>query len=173
MTSFMEICNLALTRIGAQTINSLDEASAQAIHCNLLFGPTRDAVLRQVPWRFATARQALALLDETHPPEWTYGYQKPPDCLAARYIEPTGPLVPHGAIYPHSCYDSDRVLGEFTDKAACEVARLGLERDPGGSRSGWGNAIRPRRRRQAARKATRLPVTDFSTISLITLEGLR
>ena len=109
MTSVVEICNLALTRIGAQTINSLDEASAQAIHCNLLFGPTRDAVLRQVPWRFATARQALALLDETHPPEWTYGYQKPSDCLAARYIEPTGPLIPHGAVYPHSCYWAERV----------------------------------------------------------------
>ena len=132
MTSVVEICNLALTRIGAQTINSLAEASAQAIHCNLLFGPTRDAVLRQVPWRFATARQVLALLDETHPPEWAYGYKKPADCLAARYIEPTGPLVPHGAIYPHSCYDSDRVLGEFTDKSACEVARLDLERIPEG-----------------------------------------
>ena len=104
MPSDVEICNLALTRIGAGSINSLTEGSAQSIACGLLFGPSRDALLRQVPWRFATARQVLALLSDDPPPEWTYGYQKPSDCLAARYIEPTGPLVPHGAIYPHSCY---------------------------------------------------------------------
>ena len=109
MTSVVQICNLALTRIGVQTINSLTEASAQALDCSLFYEPARDALLRQVPWRFAHGRQALALLTETPPPEWTYVYAKPSDMLAARYIEPTGPVVPHGAIYPHTCYWADRV----------------------------------------------------------------
>ena len=108
MTSVVEICNLALTRIGVQTINSLTEASAQALDCNLFYGPARDALLRQVPWRFAHGRQALALLTETPPPEWTYVYAQPSDMLAARYIEPTGPVIPHGAIYRHGVF-SERV----------------------------------------------------------------
>lgn len=93
MTSTVEICNLALARIGVQTINSLTEGSAQSTHCGLLYAPTRDALLRMVPWRFATARQTLAALaDATAPAEWSHVYQLPSDCLAARYIEPPGGL---------------------------------------------------------------------------------
>ena len=88
MTSTVEICNLALVRIGGQTINALTEGSAQSIHCSLLYEPTRDALLRMVPWRFATARQQLAALTGAAPAEWSYVYQLPSDCLAARYIEP-------------------------------------------------------------------------------------
>lgn len=88
--SIIKICNLALTRIGAQTIASLTEGSAAAVHCKLLYAPQRDALLRMVPWRFATERQALAALTEDPPPQWTYVYQLPSDFLAARYIEPPG-----------------------------------------------------------------------------------
>ena len=103
MTSTVEICNLALVRLGVQTINALTEGSAQSIHCGLLYEPTRDALLRMVPWRFATARQALAILaDATAPAEWSHVYQLPSDCLAARYVEP-----PDGLFAPGETADQD------------------------------------------------------------------
>ena len=91
MTSVVGICNLALTRIGAQTINSLDEASSAARNCTALYEPTRDTMLRARPWRFARRRAVLAALglDESQMPrEWRHVYALPADCLTALYIEP-------------------------------------------------------------------------------------
>ena len=57
----VSICNLALARLGDATIESLDDATAQAEYCNLFYAQTRDEVLRSHPWNFAIARKALAL----------------------------------------------------------------------------------------------------------------
>jgi hypothetical protein len=87
MISVVQICNIALSRVGiTRTIASLDEDSQEASTCNLLFEPTRDALLRSYPWAFARAEQDLALVEEDPTDDWGYSYRRPTDCLQARRI---------------------------------------------------------------------------------------
>jgi hypothetical protein len=96
MASEVDICNLALSHVGANsTISSLSEQSEEAFHCNLLYAELRDSTLRSHPWGFAT--KWLALSDLGSPPgNWTYQYSYPSDCLWARKVLQTN--VALGAI---------------------------------------------------------------------------
>lgn len=49
----VDICNLALGRIGASTITALGEGSDESDQCDLYYVPTRQALLRSHPWGFA------------------------------------------------------------------------------------------------------------------------
>jgi hypothetical protein len=80
-----DICNLALSRVGAGFIDSLDEPSAPAELCRLLYPIARDATLRDHDWNFARKRLAMATLDQTSD-QWDYVYLLPADCLAVREI---------------------------------------------------------------------------------------
>jgi hypothetical protein len=84
--SVVQICNLALSHLGAAAIVSLTENSAEGIACNLHYETCRDSVLRDYPWNFATKRVALAELSETPPAGWSHVYSLPTDCLRAREI---------------------------------------------------------------------------------------
>jgi len=86
MPSVVEICNIALTRFGGDTINSLTEASQGARQCNLIFNTVRNAVLREFPWNFASKIVRLALVSDVTVPGWDYAYQYPSDCLHARRV---------------------------------------------------------------------------------------
>ena len=61
MASEVQICNLALAKIGDQQITSLTENSKAGRLCNLVYEPLRDATLRAHPWNFAITRETLAL----------------------------------------------------------------------------------------------------------------
>lgn len=80
MASKVEIVNLALTRLGQRSVQSLDEASNEAVWGKKLYDRVRRTVLREVPWRFALKLETLALLDED-PPTYSYSYALPSDCL--------------------------------------------------------------------------------------------
>jgi hypothetical protein len=84
-----DICNLALFRIRADEIGSLDEQSAEAEKCRVLYPQARDTVLSTsgIAWPFAKKTVALALDSET-PEQWSYGYSYPVDCVKALYIIP-------------------------------------------------------------------------------------
>lgn len=85
MASVIEICNIALSRLGnSRTINSLTEQSKEAGVCSLHYEPARDAVLSDFDWSFATKRVALADTGAP-PPDWQYAYRYPTDCM--RIIE--------------------------------------------------------------------------------------
>lgn len=85
-SSDVEICNMALANIGARsTIASLTEQSTEARQCNIIYGPARDYILRKHPWKFATKVVALSDIGSP-PPDWSYRYQYPSDCLNAREI---------------------------------------------------------------------------------------
>ena len=57
MASVVEICNIALTRIGQnEPIVSLTEQSKAAELCSLHYATCRDEVLRDFDWPFAEAR---------------------------------------------------------------------------------------------------------------------
>lgn len=86
MASPIDICNLALYRIGCRRrIESLDEASVEAQACRQFYGLMRDAVLEECAWPFATKRAALALTG-TPPEEWEYSYLYPTDCVYVQGI---------------------------------------------------------------------------------------
>lgn len=84
------LCNLALVRIGQRgTIDSLDEATVEAEACKVVYGPSRDAVLAEFWWPFATARSGtLAAITDGERDGWDYAYPLPADCIpdGARYI---------------------------------------------------------------------------------------
>lgn len=81
------ICNRALSRIGHTIlISSLTESRLEAEQCNLHFEPSRDAVLEDHPWSFATKRVELAELASVERTDWEYVYAAPSDMLVARHI---------------------------------------------------------------------------------------
>lgn len=95
MPGKVEICNLALGRIAAATIQSLTEKSKEARTCNLYYDSVRKTVLRQHSWNFATETVTLALLSATDL-EWDYVYQLPVDCIKVIEIIPiNGIKVPY------------------------------------------------------------------------------
>lgn len=81
MASDVAICNLAMIRLGAETITSLTQNSANARRCSAVFALARDSELRKHVWSFARARARLAA-DTTAPTHgYTYRYTLPPDFL--------------------------------------------------------------------------------------------
>jgi len=94
----VEICNLALTALGADTIMALDEDTKSAKRLNVLYVPTLKDLLRAHPWNFALKRISLAQLVEVPAFEFTFYYQLPPDCLRAVEVneDPTINFVVEG-----------------------------------------------------------------------------
>lgn len=84
-----KICNQALSKIGAKRINNLEdktENTPPAIQCRLHFEPTRDALIRSYPWRFASARKVLSQDTKTPDFEWAFQYHLPSDFMAMKSI---------------------------------------------------------------------------------------
>lgn len=85
MPSKVQICNLALLRLGQAQIQDLEEKSTEANYCNALYDDVRKEVLRDHSWNFATAIATPAVLSDENPPDWAYVYNQPSKCL--RVIE--------------------------------------------------------------------------------------
>jgi hypothetical protein len=90
MASAVDICNLALARLGdSATVTSIDppEGSAQAEHCARFYPIARDTLLEAHPWKFATRRVRLAqLIVDTW--NWDYAYAEPADALKLLSVLP-------------------------------------------------------------------------------------
>lgn len=52
-TNDIELCSMALAKIGASPIASFDEPSIEAKTARLLYEPTLESLLRSHPWRFS------------------------------------------------------------------------------------------------------------------------
>lgn len=72
--SVEQVCNLALLKLGSDTITSISEDTKQARLCNSIFNMMRDEVLRQHPWNFAMARAQL-VNDVNDSPDFEFKYQ--------------------------------------------------------------------------------------------------
>ena len=81
MTTEVDVCNLALSHIRAETINSLNEASVAAIQCKILFPILRDQMLMESCWTFNRKLEPLAVLPLVDIFNWNIAYQYPTDCL--------------------------------------------------------------------------------------------
>lgn len=87
MANDVEICNLALSRIGCESkIQNLQaDISREATACRVHYEINRNAVLEAHPWGFAKRRETLSLLAE-QVEGWNYAYNYPNNCLLAREI---------------------------------------------------------------------------------------
>jgi len=83
VSTVVDICNMALIRLGANRITSIDDDSKQALLCKQLYDQTRDEVLHDHDWNCSINRQSLAQLAETPEFGYDYVYQLPtsPYCL--------------------------------------------------------------------------------------------
>lgn len=85
-SSQIQICNMALVHLGQRTITSIDEASEPARKMKLVWDSTRDEVLADGEWAFATKTEALAVVSGATSIEWDYVYQQPARCLKVRKL---------------------------------------------------------------------------------------
>jgi hypothetical protein len=58
-TTQVDICNLALRRLGANTITSISESTKMAEHCNAFWDYVLDEVLEAIPWNFTKKTRTL------------------------------------------------------------------------------------------------------------------
>lgn len=86
MASEIEICNLALTRLGADSIRSFDEDNKRARLSQITYRHVRDLLLEDYEWVFNTKYAPLAQLATVTHPFFTYVYRVPSDCLYPRQI---------------------------------------------------------------------------------------
>ena len=79
--SSVEIANIALTKLGASRIITMDDDVKQARAIRATFDPARRSELRAHNWTFAIVRKQLPVLAD--PPNWGFNfqYQLPEDCL--------------------------------------------------------------------------------------------
>jgi len=73
------ICNLALAKIGDQSITSLSDGSLEARFCNLYYPVVLQEVLMLNTWNFATKLANLTQLSAVPVFDYAYQYQLPTD----------------------------------------------------------------------------------------------
>ncbi len=81
--SSIALCSRALLKLGAASIASFDEGTAEAEVAANLFGHIRDALLSAHPWSFATGQVALPRLAADPVADYAHAYQLPADFLRA------------------------------------------------------------------------------------------
>lgn len=87
MATDVQVCNLALTKVGAARISSLDDGgSKESRDCNAIYDLLRDEVLAAFPWTFAAARASLARFSDEPGFGYAYAYQLPDDCLRPLHL---------------------------------------------------------------------------------------
>ena len=80
-----DICNMALSFISRQRIDSLNDNSEEAKHCKIYYDHTRKRLLKMYNWGFARRVNQLALRIDTIPGwDFTYGY--PQQCLSVQFV---------------------------------------------------------------------------------------
>lgn len=135
MASQIDIYNMALGHIGiSETVGSLEERSKARITCSQFWAISRDTVLADFDWPFATKYETLALLNVTTDP-WQYTYQYPVDCLRALYIAVPGIEQPPERLRPtfETAYgvDGQVILSDYPEAVLAYVTRVeNVERFP-------------------------------------------
>jgi len=148
--SVTKICNMALSKVGANRITSLEDGNKNAILCNEFYESTVDEVLRMHPWNCAIHRATLAALADA--PDFGYAYQ---------YTLPTTPYCLRVLQMEYLDYEfkiEGRVL--LTNEGTCNIIYIKRITDPTKFDSLLVEAI-------ATRLATKLayPITQSKTLT--------
>lgn len=77
----ISLCSKALLKIGASTITSFEEGTAEAEVAANLYPYIRDGLLSSYPWSFAVAQVRLARLETAPLADYNYSYLLPSDFL--------------------------------------------------------------------------------------------
>lgn len=77
MTTDVSIANEALTILGADTIQNLNDDLKNARAINAVFEQVRQSELRAHRWRFSITRKSIAALSSTPDSDYSYEYQVP------------------------------------------------------------------------------------------------
>ena len=88
--SSIALSSRALLKLGADTIASFEEGTAEAEIAANLYPSTRDALLSAHPWSFATAQATLPRLSAEPVADFAYAFQLPADFLRALSAGPSG-----------------------------------------------------------------------------------
>lgn len=75
------ICSKALLKIGANTITSFEEGTAEAEVSVNLYPMIRDGLISSYPWSFAIAQKKLPQLEQKPMADYKYAYLLPNDYL--------------------------------------------------------------------------------------------
>src|SRR5688572_22239346 len=87
MESAVQICNLALVRVGVKnTIQDLEEGSVESDVCREIFDIQRDLALGAWWWSFAKGRKDLGRLALDARDDWAFAYALPSDCIQPRFL---------------------------------------------------------------------------------------
>ena len=81
--SAIALCSRALLKLGAGTIASFDEGTAEAEVAANLYPSLRDSALSAYPWKFATGQVGLPRLAASPVADYSMAYQLPADFLRA------------------------------------------------------------------------------------------
>ena len=81
MSTDVELCNIALYRVGAEKITALSDSNKRAKICNDIYAFERDLLLREHPWNFATKRVALVITGATPVFGFTQEFTLPADYI--------------------------------------------------------------------------------------------
>jgi len=95
MASKVDICNLALARLGNENILSIDEDTKRAKTLKAIYDLIRDIVLVNHSWNFASTRVVLARLTEAPSFGYSYVYQLPTDPYCLRVLGLVGSNNPN------------------------------------------------------------------------------
>lgn len=89
MASIVQICNLALVKMGGPRVQAVfpPEGTEAARICNVVWDLLRDEVMESSAWTFAVSRKALAQLATAPDFGYIYAYQLPADYLKAIHLE--------------------------------------------------------------------------------------
>lgn len=78
--TIIEICNMALSRIGRDRIISLDSNNEESRQCKMYYDMCRQSLLKDYDWGFAKRIDQMAQVDFKHF-GWQYVYAYPSGCL--------------------------------------------------------------------------------------------
>lgn len=83
MASKIDICNMALSRLGLQPIQSLSDDTTEARSLNIIYNQVAENVMSMGPWTSCLVRVDLAQVSGTPTYGFNYIYQLPvsPKCL--------------------------------------------------------------------------------------------
>lgn len=119
----VQICNLALAKIGAQAVVAIDENSVNAEYLRTHYDSVLAELLRAAPWSFAIARVMTAKL-AAPAFGWANRFQLPIDCIQVLEVNgidseqyPNAPFAVEGGAI-------------LTNEEDCKLRYVRLETDP-------------------------------------------
>lgn len=86
MSSKVQLCNMALSRLGANTITSLTDGTTEAKLCNTFFNDLSEEVISEGSWSSTIRRAALAKTTNTPVYDYTNEFQLPVDPKALKVL---------------------------------------------------------------------------------------